>query len=231
MMKRALDILIAAAALVVLLPFGLIVALILRLSGEGNVWYPQMRVGLHGRLFRVFKFVTMRVGSETAGTKDITIKNDPRVLPIGRLLRKSKINELPQLINVLRGDMSLVGWRPLVPVSFEMYPEHVQKKIVAVKPGLTGIGSIVFRDEEKLLERRKKEIRRCYVEEIAPYKGKLELWYIENQSFWLDLKILFCTGWVVLFPQSLIYKRLFSGLPEPDQGSEIANLRDVAREK
>ncbi len=228
-MKRLLDIAVSLAALTVLLPFGLIVALILRFTGEGKVWYPQQRVGLHGNLFRVFKFVTMREGSEFTGTKDITVKNDPRVLPIGRLLRKSKINELPQFINVLIGDMSLVGWRPLVPVSFEMYPEDVQKKIVAVKPGLTGVGSIIFRDEEKLLERTKKEFRQCYVEEIAPYKGRLELWYIENQSLWLDLKIIFCTIWVVIFPQSTIYLRLFKGLPEPDPASELAAWRKEAK--
>lgn len=224
-MKRLLDIVVSLAALSVLFPFGLIVAIVLRCTGEGKVWYPQQRVGRHGRLFRVFKFVTMREGSEFKGTKDITVKNDPRVLPIGRLLRKSKINELPQFINVLFGDMSLVGWRPLVPVSFEMYPPDVQQNIVAVKPGLTGIGSILFRDEEKILERTQKEFRQCYVEEIAPYKGRLELWYIAHQSFWLDLKIIFCTVWVVLFPQSTIYLRLFRGLPEPDAGSEIAKWR------
>jgi lipopolysaccharide/colanic/teichoic acid biosynthesis glycosyltransferase len=224
-MKRFVDIVISCLALAILFPFGLIVAAILRFSGEGNVWYPQQRVGLGGELFQVFKFVTMRVGSEFQGTRDITVKSDPRVLPIGRLLRKSKINELPQLINVLRGEMSLVGWRPLVPVSFEMYPPYVRERIVSVKPGLTGIGSIVFRDEEQILEKTKKELRRCYIEDIAPYKGKLELWYIDNQSIWLDAKILFCTFWVVFFPKSKIFASLFSGLPEPDEGSEIANLQ------
>jgi lipopolysaccharide/colanic/teichoic acid biosynthesis glycosyltransferase len=224
-MKRLLDIIVSLFCLALLLPFGLIVAAILRFSGEGQVWYPQQRVGLNGRLFQVFKFVTMRVGSEFVGTKDITIKNDPRVLPIGRILRKSKINELPQFINVLRGDMSLVGWRPLVPASFELYPPHIRERIVAAKPGLTGIGSIVFRDEERILEKTKKEYRQCYREDIAPYKGKLELWYIDNQSIWLDLKILFCTSWVVLFPDSTLYQRLFRDLPQPDAGSEIAVRR------
>lgn len=207
--------------LILLVP-GIVVLLLLRFTGEGNVIYPQSRVGLGGRIFTVYKLVTMRVGSETTGTQDITIRNDPRVLPIGRLLRKTKVNELPQIFNVFNGDMSLVGWRPLVEKSFSYYPMHVQENIVEAKPGLTGIGSIFFRDEEALLEKTSKEPRQLYIEDIAPYKGELELWYIKNRDFFLDLKILFCTAWIVLFPKSQLYQKMFPDIPIAPADSEIA---------
>ena len=224
-MKRLLDIVVSGIVLLVLLIPGILVLLLLRFTGEGNVIYPQPRVGLGGRLFTVYKLVTMRVGSETTGTQDITIRNDPRVLPIGRLLRKTKVNELPQIFNVFNGDMSLVGWRPLVEMSFSYYPMHVQENIVEAKPGLTGIGSIFFRDEEGLLEKTSKEPRQLYIEDIAPYKGELELWYIKNRDFFLDLKILFCTAWIVLFPKSQLYQKMFPDIPIAPADGEIARLR------
>jgi lipopolysaccharide/colanic/teichoic acid biosynthesis glycosyltransferase len=211
--KRLLDVSVSAAALLVLgLPL-LLVMLVLRLTGEGEVWFLQERVGQHGRRFKVYKFATMRKDSETTGTKDITLRGDPRVLPAGRLLRKGKINELPQLINVLRGDMSLVGWRPLMPKSFAYYPPHVQQRIVNGKPGLTGVGSIVFRDEEAIVARAGKPPERVYAEDIAPYKGELELWYQERQSLALDLKIMLLTAWVVLRPGTRPHQRWLAGLP------------------
>ncbi len=213
MTKRALDVVLSAAALLVLGVPLLGVMLVLRLTGEGEVWFLQERIGLHGRRFKVFKFATMRKDSETTGTQDITLRNDPRVLPVGGLLRKGKINELPQLINIFRGDMSFVGWRPLMLKSFAYYPPHVQDRIVNGKPGLTGVGSIIFRDEEAITARANKPPERVYVEDIAPYKGELELWYQRNQSLALDLKIIFITAWVVLQPQSRLHERLLRGLP------------------
>lgn len=189
------------------------VMLILRFTGEHHVWYFQERLGLGGERFRVFKFATMRSDSEKIGTKDITLRNDPRVLPVGRVLRKTKINELPQLINIFKGDMSVVGWRPLMPKSFAYYPEHVQQRIVALKPGLTGIGSIVFRDEEQITEKSDKPPEDVYREDIAPYKGELELWYQDHQSLLLDVKIILLTAWVVLRPQSMLYTRWLKDLP------------------
>ena len=226
-MKRLLDIVVSGIVLLLLLIPGSLVLLLLRFTGEGNVIYPQSRVGLGGRIFTVYKLVTMRVGSETTGTQDITIRNDPRVLPIGRLLRKTKVNELPQIFNVFIGDMSLVGWRPLVEKSFSYYPMHVQENIVEAKPGLTGIGSIFFRDEEALLEKTSKEPRQLYVEDIAPYKGELELWYIKNRDFFLDLKILFCTAWIVLIPKSQLYQKMFPDIPIAPADGEIARLRGI----
>jgi lipopolysaccharide/colanic/teichoic acid biosynthesis glycosyltransferase len=207
------DFTISALALLILaIPFAIIM-LVLRLTGEGKVWYPQERVGQCGALFRVFKFVTMLENSETTGTKHVTVRNDPRVLPVGRVLRKAKLNELPQLINVLRGDMSIVGWRPLLPDGFAFYPGHVRERIVQLKPGVTGLGSIMFRDEEAILARSAKSPFDVYREDIAPYKGELELWYQEHQSMWLDLKILIATVWVLLLPNNRRYLKWFPGLP------------------
>lgn len=190
-----------------------VVILILRATGEGEVWYLQERVGQHGKRFKVYKFATMRRDSEVTGTRDITLRGDPRVLPVGRFLRKGKINELPQLINILKGEMSFVGWRPLMPAGFAYYPEHVQRRIVRMKPGLTGIGSIVFRDEEAITERSSKPPRAVYREDIAPYKGELELWYQDRQSFWLDMKIIVVTALVVFNPSRTSHLALFPELP------------------
>lgn len=225
MLKRLLDIFVSGIVLLVLLVPGIFVLLLLRLTGEGKVFYLQDRIGLGGKIFKVFKLATMRADSATTGSKDITVRNDPRVLPVGRVLRKTKLNELPQLYNVFRGDMSLVGWRPLVAKSFSYYPEHIQKNIIDAKPGLTGMGSMFFRDEEGLLEKTDKELQQFYIEDIAPYKGELELWYNKNRSFMMDLKIIACTAWVVVSPNSDALRQAFPDAPLPPEGGEIARLR------
>ena len=217
-MKRLLDILLALIALAIIALPLLLVILVLKLTGEHKVWFLQERVGKGRRHFKVFKFVTMRSDSEFTGSKDITVRNDPRVLPVGRLLRKTKFNELPQFINVLVGDMSMVGWRPLMPVSFAMYEPHLQEGISQVKPGITGLGAIVFRDEEAIISEaaeQGKDLRQVYTEDIMPYKGRLEVWYAEHQSLWLDLKIIITTVFVLLRPGSVYYRRWFRGLPQP----------------
>jgi len=211
------------ALLVLAIPL-LLVMVILRLTGEGEVWYLQQRVGLGGRRFKVFKFATMRKDSERTGTGDITLRNDSRVLPFGKILRKTKINELPQIINIFIGDMSLVGWRPLMPRSFEYYPPQVQARIINLKPGLTGIGSICFRDEEAITAAATKPPERVYREDIAPYKGELELWYQQHQSFLLDLKLIFLTGWVVLHPDSTLYRRWLKNLPPCPEALQIGRV-------
>ncbi|MEX1017269.1 MAG: sugar transferase [Phycisphaeraceae bacterium] len=214
MLKRLFDIVVASAALLVLaLPF-LVIMAILKLTDEGQVWYFQPRVGYKGEHFNVYKFCTMRKGSEFTGTKDITLRNDPRVTAIGRFLRMTKINELPQIINVLKGDMSIVGPRPLVPAGFDGYSEQNKQALIQVKPGLTGIGSIVFRDEEAILSHSDKPPRQTYEEDILPYKGALERWYIANQSFWVDLKLILATVWAIAFPNSQRPLRWFKGLPD-----------------
>ena len=157
----------------------------------------------------------MLKNSINIGTGSITLQNDPRVTKIGSFLRKTKINELPQIINILKGDISLVGPRPLVTQTFTAYNEEVQSKIYNVKPGLTGIGSIIFRDEESIISAVKdQEPHKFYKRVIAPYKGELEMWYQSNNSFFLDLQIIFLTAWVILVPNSKLYEKWFKNLPK-----------------
>ena len=218
-MKRLLDLLVAGLLSALLLPLGLLIALVLRLTGEGEVFYAQRRVGRNGEPFRLLKFVTMVKNSASIGTGTVTVPGDPRVLPVGRFLRKMKLNELPQLLNVLRGDMSLVGPRPLTPETFACYPLEVQRRVVEAQPGLTGIGSIVFRNEEGILAASELPAIDCYRQEIAPYKGRLELWYIDNRSLWLDLELLLLTAVAVLVPRSRLHERLLAAPFAPRRGA------------
>ena len=170
LIKRVIDIAVAVPALILLLPLFLIVAIMLKMTGDHEVIYTQYRIGYRNRPFRIFKFASMRKGSDKLGS--VTFRGDPRVLPIGRVLRATKINELPQLINVLLGDMSIVGPRPLVDEGFRMYSEDVQDRIYAhTKPGLTGLASVIFRNEEALLSDSRKDVYRTYREDIMPLKG------------------------------------------------------------
>lgn len=215
--KRFFDILFSFAAIVILLPFMLPVTLILLLTGEHHVFYLQERVGYKNSLFSIYKFATMLLNSPNMPGGLITLKKDPRLLPIGGFLRTTKINELPQLLNILFGQMSFIGPRPVMQKSFEGYPEEVKNVIYNVKPGLTGIGSIVFRDEETLITKVKEQggdIWHYYTHIIYPYKGKLEQWYQENQSFGVDFAILFLTAWTILFPNSQLVFKIFKGLPQ-----------------
>ena len=156
----------------------------------------------------------MLKNSMNIGSGSITLRNDPRVTKIGSFLRKTKINELPQIINILKGDISLVGPRPLVIKTFRAYNRDVQSKIYNVKPGLTGIGSIIFRDEESIISAIKDEDpHEFYKRVIAPYKGELEMWYQKYNSFILDLQLIFMTAWVILFPKSRLYEKWFKDLP------------------
>ena len=215
-MQRFLDIVFSGLALLVLSPLLLPVMLILRLTGEGEVFFVQQRVGLGGKPFGLYKFATMLKNSPNIGTGTVTVKDDPRVLPFGRFLRKTKINELPQLLNIFKGDMSVIGPRPQTQRCFDAFPAHSQAEIIKVRPGLSGIGSIVFRDEEELMH-ASAEPERFYDEVIMPYKGLLEEWYVANQGLWTYLASIFATAWVVLFPSSQLVWRLFAGLPSPPQ--------------
>ena len=211
--KRLLDILVSGLLILLLLPFGLLIAVILKLTGEGEVFYRQPRVGKGGARFGLLKFVTMVKDSPNIGSGTVTVANDPRVLPVGRFLRKTKINELPQLLNVLFGDMSLVGPRPLTPQVFAYYPPEVQHRILEVPPGVTGLGSIVFRDEERLFASSERSAEEIWREEIAPHKGALEVWYADHHSFLLDLQLLLLTAVAVLAPRSRLHERVLSGIP------------------
>jgi lipopolysaccharide/colanic/teichoic acid biosynthesis glycosyltransferase len=218
-MKRFLDVAFSFCVIVLLLPAAIPIMVILRLTGEGKIFYRQPRIGKGGQLMKMYKFATMLEKSPEIGTGDITLKDDPRVLPCGKFLRKFKINEIPQVINIVKGEMTLVGPRPLTPKNFNIYPPEVRKQIVSMVPGLTGIGSIVFRDEETIIARSSKPFFECYRDEIAPYKGELELWYARNQNFRVDMKIVFLTAWLVIFPQSKLYETAFPDLPQRDGDS------------
>ena len=214
-LKRLLDIIVSFITLIILLPLFIPIIIALRITAEGEVFYFQERIGLNNSRFHIWKFATMLKNSMNMGTGSITLQNDFRVTPIGKFLRKTKINELPQIINILKGDISLVGPRPLVTKTFLAYSEEIQSKIYKVKPGLTGIGSIVFRDEESLISSVKDEDpHEFYKRVIAPYKGELEMWYQENRSFFLDFQLIFMTAWVILFPKSYLYIKWFKNLPE-----------------
>lgn len=215
--KRLGDFVIALVVLVILSPFFLVIMVILRFTGEGEVFYRQRRIGRNTETFGIWKFATMLKNSPNMGTGSQTLRDDPRVTSVGRFLRASKINELPQVLNVLAGEMSLVGPRPQVLVDSDVYPPDVRAAIYSVPPGITGIGSIVFRDEELLLSQPGIEPREFYVAKIAPYKAALELWYLEHRSLLTDARLLFLTVWVVLRPDSTIVHRVFPDLPErPD---------------
>ena len=212
--KRILDILFSLFSLLVLLPLLIPVVIVLLLTGEHYIFYKQNRVGYNNKRFKIWKFATMLKNSPNIGTGSITTRNDPRVFPFGRFLRKTKLNELPQIINVLIGDISLIGPRPLMEVDFKKYDEEIQNNIYNVKPGLTGIGSIIFRDEQKLISETTMPIAEYYKLYISPYKGALELWYQKNLTFWIDFKIVYLTAWVLLFSNSKLPQKMFKGLPE-----------------
>jgi len=212
MLIRLFDIFFSLLALLFLLPLFAPIVLILRFTGEREIFYRQERIGRHGTPFALLKFATMLKDSRIIGAGEITVKNDPRVLPFGRFLRKTKINELPQLFNILLGHISMVGPRPMVPNTFLKYSSEAQSELKKVKPGLTGIGSIIFRDEEKFLE-GKTDPRKYYDDHIIPFKNKLELWYVKNNSISTYFKIIFVTAWVVIFSRSKVYEKLFPHLP------------------
>jgi len=212
MMTRLFDILFSFLAMVLLLPFMLPVMLALKLSGEHYIFYRQRRVGRQGRDFDLFKFATMLLDSPNLPGGLYTDKNDPRMLPMGKFLRKTKINELPQLINIFIGQMSVVGFRPTVRQHFEGYPAYAKEKLYDAAPGLTGIGSVVFRNEEEILQNFEDK-KAFHQNVIAPYKAALECWYVDHAGLFNYLKLILLTIVSVLNPSSSAWKTWFKDLP------------------
>lgn len=215
--KRVSDIVLSSILILILSPLLIPIIIGLKLTGEGYIFYKQERVGFQNTNFNILKFATMLKNSPNMAGGVITTKKDPRITPMGGFLRKSKINELPQLFNIFLGDMSFVGPRPVMPISFGAYPDHVKKVIYNVTPGLTGIGSIVFRDEEDLITTVKnngEDTWDFYSTKIYPFKGELELWYQKNQSLWVDFKIILITAWVILATNSDLVYKTFTSLPK-----------------
>lgn len=188
--KRLFDICASIGGLLVLaLPFCM-VAIIIKLTSKGPVYFRQERVGKNGKTFRIYKFRTMTVNAEAQGMQ-ITVGADRRITKIGQILRKTKVDELPQLINVLKGEMSFVGPRPEVPRYVELYSDY-QKNILKIKPGITELASIVYRDENEVLA-QSEDPEKTYIEEIMPKKIELNMEYMQKMSFWYDIKLIFKT--------------------------------------
>ena len=213
-MDRLFDILLSGLALLFLSPLLVPVIIVLRFTGEGEVFFMQERIGKGGQKFKLFKFATMLKNSPNIGTGTVTMRDDPRVLPVGTFLRKTKINELPQLLNIFLGDMSVIGPRPLTPQTFGAYSERTQRILKQVRPGLSGVGSIIFRGEEEIMHGATASVD-FYANVIAPYKGALEVWFISNKSLYIYFVAIFVTAWAVVMPSTKIAWRVFRDLPEP----------------
>ena len=213
--KRFFDIIFSLLALIILSPVFIPICIVLKFTGEGESILYTKGLGINQKQFGIFKFATMLKNSENMGSGIYTAKNDNRILPFGHFLRKSKINELPQIYNILLGHISFVGPRPLIERTFQKLYSHQDRiKISSVKPGLTGIGSIVFRNEEEILLNAGEEIEKFYQDYITPYKANLEKWYVNNNSLSTDLIIIFLTAYVIIFKNSDLPWRVFKDLPK-----------------
>jgi len=190
MLKRFFDIIFSFAGVIILSPVFLIIVILIKSDSAGKVIYRQFRIGKNGKDFNLLKFRTMKVDSDKSGLLTIG-GHDSRITKAGYLLRKYKLDELPQLVNVFTGDMSFVGPRPEVSKYVKLYTEQ-QKKVLEVKPGITDIASIKYRNENELLE-NSKDPERFYIEEIMPDKIKMNLDYINERSFFKDIKLIFMT--------------------------------------
>ena len=191
LLKRLFDFYCATLGLLLLSPALLAVALWIKMDSSGSVFFRQIRVGQHGHLFRIYKFRTMVQNAEAKG-RQITVMTDPRITRSGHFLRKHKLDELPQLLNVVLGEMSLVGPRPEVPRYVEKWPDISRQLILSVPPGITDFASIEFRSENDLLEHAS-DPEREYIEHILPIKVNYYLKYVRERSFWLDLVLIFRT--------------------------------------
>jgi lipopolysaccharide/colanic/teichoic acid biosynthesis glycosyltransferase len=190
MIKRLFDFFGSLLVLLLLFPFFLWIAIIILLTSKGGIFYKQERIGKDGVSFMLIKFRTMKIGADKQGL--ITVgEHDNRITPIGYYLRKYKLDEFPQLINILKGEMSVVGPRPEVSKYVRMYSPE-QQKVLSVKPGLTDLASLQFINENKLLGQAKNPDE-VYIREIMPEKLRLNLLYVENQGFFYDIKIILKT--------------------------------------
>lgn len=213
-MIRFFDFIFSMAAILFLSPVLLVIITILKLTGEREAFYLQKRMGKNEIPFDVFKFVTMVKDSEKMQGGAVTKKDDPRVLPIGKFLRKTKLNELPQLFNILIGDMTFVGPRPQTVSQYYNFSEQQRKIISNLKPGLTGIGSLIFRDEEGIMHSLGIDYNEAHDKVITPYKGDLECWFYKNKNILLYFKLIFLTA-ESLFLKHKKYRLSFNSLPTP----------------
>ena len=213
-MKRFFDVIFSSLALVFLSPLMIPLIVILRFTGEGEVFFLQSRIGFGGKNFYLYKFATMLKNSPNMGTGTVTLHKDPRILPLGAWLRRTKINELPQLINIFEGNMSVIGPRPQTQRCFNAFPALSQKEIIKVKPGLSGIGSIVFRNEEEMIQANN-DPDNFYDNVVMPYKGSLEEWYVANQNIRTYFGLIILTIWVIFVSKPDLIWTMFKDLPRP----------------
>lgn len=201
-LKRVFDIIASFCGIVILFPIMIVIGIIIKLTSKGPILFRQVRVTKNGKLFKINKFRTMKENSE--GNKQITVGNDLRITGIGKVLRKTKLDELPQLFNVIKGEMSLVGPRPEVPKYVNLYNEE-QRKILEVPAGITDYASIYFSNESELLGKSDAP-EKFYIEKIMPYKIELNQKYIQNIGILTDIKIIILTilkiaGFIKLEPK------------------------------
>ena len=190
MIKRSFDLMVSTLTLIIMLPLMMLISILVKLDSKGPILYKGVRVGRHGKLFKMFKFRTMIVNAEKLGGPS-SADDDPRITKVGHLIRKSKVDELPQLINILKGEMSFVGPRPEVPLEVETYTEE-EKKILLVKPGITDWASLKYHNEGEIL-RGSPDPHKTYREKIKPGKMRLALKYVDEKSFLTDIKIISIT--------------------------------------
>lgn len=220
-MTRFFDIFLSTIAIIILSPLLIPVIIILKLTGEHYIFYAQERMGKGEKPFYVLKFATMLKNSPNMAGANVTKRDDPRVLPFGKILRKTKINELPQLFNIWLGQMSVVGPRPLTPDQYSNYSKEQRGYISKLTPGLTGIGSLIFRDEESIMEKSGMDYNEIHDTIIANYKGELETWYYKNRNIFNYFKIIFLTAYAVI-KSDFDARKSFKTLPEAEE--KLSNL-------
>jgi lipopolysaccharide/colanic/teichoic acid biosynthesis glycosyltransferase len=212
-MIRFFDILFSFIAIAILFPFMIPVIIALKLTGEHYIFYFQPRIGKDGKEFNIIKFATMLKDSPNMPGGVLTQKDDPRILPMGKFLRRTKINELPQLLNIFIGQMSIIGPRPQAKQHYDLYSPDVKSVIDSIPPGLSGIGSIVFRNEEALLDHIPGDRNNFHDTVVAPYKGQLEMWYAKHRNIRTYFVLILSTIIILFKPSSNIHLSFFADFP------------------
>ncbi len=229
-MQRFFDVIFSGFAILVLLPLLIPIAILLKLTGEGEVFFLQDRIGKHGKKFKLYKFATMKKDSPNIGSGTVTIANDPRILPVGSFLREYKINELPQLINIFNGDMSVIGPRPQTERCFNAFSDEVRDDILKVRPGLSGIGVLIIYNEERMMESRD-DADKFYDDVIMAYKGALEQWFVRNNSVILYFVLIFATVIALFFKSTMFLFKLYPTLPVVPNALEAFIVPSIHQEK
>lgn len=228
MLIRFLDFVLSLLALMVLFPLLLMIALWNVMTGEHQIFYRQSRIGRAGRPFEILKFATMLKDSPNMAGAGFVEANDARLLPLGAFLRKTKVNELPQLLNVLRGDMSLVGFRPLAQASYDTAVGIGGVFTYKVQPGITSPASIVLRNEEEILANVSAcERQHFYDTKILPTKVAMDRWWKDNRSVYNYLAVICLTAMALFVPLHLLPLKLLADLPSTSLGQEVGVKGDV----